>query len=134
MNIQFVRWEEIQQIIRQDPSFQLFDITHFFLCIYLCFNFSFLMFCHFLYHIITYSSHENIETFLKRFWLIFYLRFYLGIEGFFGGAMCFNMGLFSYLADTTTEHDRTFRMSLLTGLYHFPFSHICSENFTLKEN
>ena len=49
--------------------------------------------------------------------LIQYL-YILGIEGFFGGAMCFNMGLFSYLADTTTEQDRTFRMSLLTGLFN----------------
>ena len=33
--------------------------------------------------------------------------------------MCFNVGVFSYLSDTSTPENRTSRMSILTGIFGF---------------
>ena len=42
--------------------------------------------------------------------------FCLGVEGCFGGYMCMNLGLYSYTADSSSDENRTWRMSFLTGI------------------
>jgi len=40
-----------------------------------------------------------------------------GVSGLTGGYMCMNIGLYSYIADTSSTLDRTYRMSVLSGIF-----------------
>lgn len=44
-----------------------------------------------------------------------------GIAGLSGGYVCLNIGLYSYIADTTLPSKRTCRMSLLNGIFSLGF-------------
>jgi len=53
------------------------------------------------------------------FWETFPATYLLiaGVSGLTGGYMCLNIGLYSYIADTSSPTNRTLRMSILTGVF-----------------
>ena len=46
---------------------------------------------------------------------------FLGVAGLSGGYVCFNIGVYSYIADISQVHRRTSRMSLLNGMFSLGF-------------
>ena len=44
-----------------------------------------------------------------------------GLAGLSGGYVCFNIGVYSYMADVSREDKRTMRMSLLNGIFSLGF-------------
>ena len=44
-----------------------------------------------------------------------------GVAGLTGGYVCFNIGVYSYMADITTSTTRTYRMSILNGIFSLGF-------------
>ena len=44
-----------------------------------------------------------------------------GVAGLSGGYVCFNIGVYSYMSDTSREDRRTMRMSILNGIFSLGF-------------